>query len=71
MKPLRPLSPAERAAIEKLKQGYEPAWHQFIEAIGEPLHRRLVEFSGGDQEKAEDYLSEIFLLLVRGISKMK
>jgi DNA-directed RNA polymerase specialized sigma24 family protein len=70
MKPPRSLSQAELEAIEKLKQGYEPAWTQFIDALAPPLQRRLLKFTGGDQEKAEDYMSEIFTLIVQAIGKV-
>lgn len=64
------MSEQEKAAIELLKQGHEEAWHQFVEALGPTLHRRLLELTG-DADKANDYMGEIFLLIVRSIGKIR
>lgn len=60
----------EKAAIERLKQQNDEAWSQLIEALAPPLYNRLLELTG-DKEKAEDYMQEIFFLIVRAIDKIK
>lgn len=60
----------EKAAIERLKQQHDEAWNQLIEVLAPPLYNRLLELAG-DKEKAEDYMQEIFFLIVRAIGKIK
>lgn len=64
------MSEQEKAAIELLKQHHDVTWNQLIEALAPPLHRRLLEMTG-DKEKADDYMCEIFLLMVRAVGKIK
>jgi hypothetical protein len=68
---LKPMTDHERAVIEKLKQGQDATWVQFLDAFGSPLYQRLHELTGGDEEKTQDYVSEIFVLVVQAMRKVK
>lgn len=60
----------EQVAIEQLKQAYDVAWHQFVETFVPLLQPKLLKFTDGDNDKVQDYLSEIFWLIVQALGQM-
>ena len=56
--------------LERLMQGDEPTWKLFLDTLNEPLLRRLTKFANGDKALAEDYVSEIWVMIVQAIGKI-